>query len=423
MSSNSRVRKLLIPITLSAILIVSAFAIIQYYTSEAQKADADVYVGVAFAGNTTQQAKVLIDEVKDYTNLFVLAVGRNPISADQSKLEEVCDYAVKNGLNIIVNVGVGEDNNSAGWFWQQPTEDINQRWTQRWGDKFLGMYYNDEPGGIQLDGSWRKFFELAGDSLSQIDHPALQELDKIKQKMVAYLENGTKPTDYTLERDFYVNRILKDDTGLQNLSRAGIHTYTSDYGLFWWDYEGRYDTLFAELGWNCSVAEQIDLVKGAANMQGKDWGTMITWRYNQEPYLDSPDNIYTQMMTSYQAGAKYISIFNYPYNQSQYGVLTEEHFEAMEQFWTDITTGQVQVSHSAEAALVLPENFGWGMRNPTDTIWGFWKTDDRTTQVATVTSKLLDQYGTGLDIIFEDPAFPVTNANYSKVYFWNTIDI
>ncbi len=419
MGSRRLFWKLLVPDVLVVVLLVSVFAALGYsMETPTAKADPDVYVGVAFAGNTTQEAKVLIDRVKDYMNLFVLAVGRNPISADQSKLEEVCDYAVHSGLDIIVNVGVSGARNSADWFWSHPL-DVIEQWRLRWGSNFLGMYYNDEPGGIQLDGSWRPFFELAGDRLSNNSLPALQDLDKIQQSMKAYLENGTQPTDYQLERDFYVNRIIAEDHGMQNLTEAGVPKFTSDYGLFWWDYEGGYDTLFGELGWNCSVPEQIDLVKGAAHMQGKDWGTMITWRYNQQPYLDTADNIYSQMMTAYQAGAKYIAIFNYPYEGDQYGVLTDSHFRMMQRFWTDITTGHLKVSHSSNVALVLPENFGWGMRNPTDTIWGFWKTDPRTTQVATITSKLLNQYGTGLDIIYEDPAHPLTNATYAAVYYWN----
>ena len=42
---------------------------------------------------------------------------------------------------------------------------------------------------------------------------------------------------------------------------------------------------------------------------------MITWKYNETPYLDSGDEIYNQMLTSYEAGAKYIAIFDYPYDQ------------------------------------------------------------------------------------------------------------
>ncbi|NLB77191.1 MAG: hypothetical protein GX799_12145, partial [Crenarchaeota archaeon] len=72
-----------------------------------------------------------------------------------------------------------------------------------------------------------------------------------------------------------------------------------------------------------------------------------------------------------------------------------------------------------EAALVLPHNYGWGMRNPNDTIWGFWPTDDKTEQIAITMYQLLELYGTRLDIVFEDPAFPVTKVNYKSVYFWD----
>ena len=70
--------------------------------------------------------------------------------------------------------------------------------------------------------------------------------------------------------------------------------------------------MFAELGWNNSVPQQIALVKGAARLQNKTWGTIITWKYDQAPYLDSGKEIYNQMLTSYKAGAEYIIIFNYP---------------------------------------------------------------------------------------------------------------
>ncbi|MEM2910972.1 MAG: hypothetical protein QW146_00520 [Candidatus Bathyarchaeia archaeon] len=33
------------------------------------------YVGVTFCGNTTTDAKMLVDKVKNYTNLFVLQSG------------------------------------------------------------------------------------------------------------------------------------------------------------------------------------------------------------------------------------------------------------------------------------------------------------------------------------------------------------
>jgi organic radical activating enzyme len=423
MSNTKRVRKILIPALLIVILAVSMLAVFMSYSKGSQqKANPDVYVGVAFAGNTTAEAKQLIDKVKDYTNLFIFATGGNPISTNQSEIEEICDYAVANGLSVIVNVGVKDAANASSWnwFWQQSALDaIKQRWTEMWGDKFLGMYYNDEPGGIQLDASWRKVYESI--NMTQSDFPAAKDLNDIKQKLLDYVNNGTKPDNYDAEANFFIQDVLTNgDPGLQNLTAAKIPTFTSDYGLYWWDYLGGYSTIFAELGWNNSIAEQIDLVKGAARLQDKDWGTIITWKYYSPPYLDSGEEIYNQMLMSYQAGAKYISIFNYPYDGGAYGTLTEEHFEAMQKFWNDITTKQFADLSTPKAALVLPNNFGWGMRNPNDTIWGFWLADNRTQQTALVTSKLLAYYGTTLDIVYEDQSYPVAKVNYQHVYYWNS---
>ena len=424
MSGSNRVRKFLVPAFLIAILAVSMLAV---YMSNSKtntaKIDPTAYVGVAFAGNTTDQAEALIDKVQNYTNLFILDVGRNPISANQSKVEEICDYAVARGLSVIVNVGIKDAGNSSswGWFWNQPSLDaIKQRWTDMWGTKFLGIYYNDEPGGLQLDASWRRFYEFVGENLSKVDFPAAQALEDIRLKLLDYIDNGTKPNDYDLEADFFMQQVIMGDPGIENLTAANITSFTSDYGLYWWDYMGGYNVMFAELGWNVSVAEQIDLVKGAARLQDKEWGTMITWKYDTAPYLDSGEQIYNQMLESYQAGAKYIAIFNYPYNGSAYGTLTDDQFNAMQRFWNDITTKKFADLSKPDAALVLPKNFGWGLRNPNDTIWGFWTTDNRTEQTALVTGKLVSYYGTNLDIVYDDPTYPVTQFNYQHIYYWNS---
>jgi hypothetical protein len=426
MSSSNRIRKFLVPIFLIVILAVSMLAVYVSYSNGSQaKADPNTYVGIAFGGNTTAEAKVLIDKVKGYTNLFILDVGRNPISENQTKVEEICDYAVSNGLSVIVNVGIKDASNSSswGWFWNQSSLDsIKQRWTEKWESKFLGMYYNDEPGGLQLDGDWWNFYLTYGQNLSQIypPQPAIEALIQEYMNLWTAMSNGTFPIDYSLESNFFVDNILREDPGLQNLTAAVIPAFTSDYGLYWWDYLGGYTTVFAELGWNASVNEQIALVKGAARLQNKDWGTMITWKYDKAPYLDSGDQIYSQMLTSYQAGAKYIAVFNYPYDGSAYGTLTNEQLSAIQRFWNDITTKKFADLSVPDAALVLPSNFGWGVRNPNDTIWGFWKTDNRTQQVAIIASKLLTQYGANLDIVYEDPAYPVANVNYQHVYYWNS---
>ncbi len=346
MSGSNRVRKLLIPACLIVILAVSMLAVYASYSNESQvkaKADPNVYVGIAFGGNTTAEAKVLIDKVKSYTNLFILDVGRNPISENQTSVEEICDYAAANGLSVIINMGIKDAYapSTWNWFWQQQSLDaIKQRWTERWGNKFLGVYYNDEPGGIQLDAAWTQFYQMVGENFSQADFPAAKALYDIYLKLLNYMTNGTKPSpdDYNLEADFFIKNVLKEDPGIQNLTAVGIPTFTSDYGLYWWDYLGGYSTMFAELGWNNSVPEQIALVKGAARLQDKEWGAMITWKYDVPPYLDSGDQIYNQMLTSYEAGAKYIAVFNYPYNGSAYGTLTNDQFKGLQRFWNDITT-------------------------------------------------------------------------------------
>jgi hypothetical protein len=427
MNSSNRIRKILIPTFLIVILAVSMFAVyMSLSTGRQTKAQPNAYVGIAFCGNTTDQAKQLIDKVKSYTNLFILDSGRNPISADQSKVEEVCDYAVAYGLYVIINLGIKNEYDSSNWFWGQPSLDgIKQQWTQRWGDKFLGIYYNDEPGGIQLDGSWRQFYEQTMKHLGNSSYPALQSLNEIAQKLTIYVENGTKPSpdDYELEAEFFMDYVITHDPGIEDLTASGIRSFTSDYGLYWWDYKGGYDVMFAELGWNVSVAEQIALVKGAARLQDKEWGAMITWKYRSPPYLDSGDEIYNQMLISYQAGAKYIAVFNYPYEGGAYGTLTDDHFAALQRLWNDITTQQYADLSSPQAALVLPKNFGWGLRNPNDTMWGFWLSDNRTNQVAVVTAMCIYYYGVNLDIVYEDSAYPITNVAYQKVYYWNATAI
>jgi hypothetical protein len=426
MSSFKRIRKYLIPTLLIVILAVSILAAYASYSSGNQsKANPNVYVGVAFGGNTTEEAKVLIDRVKSYTNLFILDSGRNAISENQTSVEEICDYAVSQGLSVIINLGIRDvlDTNRS-WFWQQPLNVTKQLWTERWGSKFLGIYYNDEPGGLQLDGNWSAWFRTYGEEYLQDNSTTSNDLNQIYLKMLAYMDNGTEPQNYNLEAKFFVQDVLKGDEGLDELDAAGITTYTSDYGLYWFDYQGGYNVLFTELGWNCSVAEQIALIKGAARLQNKEWGAIITWSYDSIPYLDSGDQIYNQMLTSYEAGAKYIVVFDYPYVEgNDYGVMRDDQFIALQRFWNDITQQKFADLSVPEAVLVLPQNYGWGMRNPNDTIWGFWPTDDKTQQIAIATSKLLVQYGVSLDIVYDDPAYPISNVGYQHVYYWNSTDI
>ncbi len=205
------------------------------------------------------------------------------------------------------------------------------------------------------------------------------------------------------------------------LNERSFPIFTADYGLYWWDYQGGYDMVLAELGWNNTVAQEIGLVRGAANLQGKRWGTIITWKYTQPPYLTSGDEMFSQMRTSYECGAEYVVVFNYAEDMvGPYGTLQEEHFQALERFWNEVVQNPsvVHGGVKAEVALVLPKNYGWGMRRPNDIIWGLWNTNSTSEQIWTQLQDKLGQYGSKLDLVYEDSAYPVA-GKYANVYSWN----
>jgi hypothetical protein len=395
-----------------------AFGLFAQNMSIHDKEQPTVYMGVAFQGETVAEAKVLIDRVKNYTNLFIL--GASPVSRDESATNEVCNYAIANGLDLMVNFGYNDPNASS-------PDDSWRRWpwqlnwlgnaTEKWRDRFLGVYYDDEPGGMQLDYDWSGFFQ---NYLSYFQLPGDWSLKGIFNKLhEANLTMGL-PADYDLEAYYYVNDVLKENIGHNKLKDAGVTTFTSDYCLYWFDYLGGYDVMLAQLGWNHSVVQDIALAKGAARLQDKRWGAIITWKYDTPPYLDSGGEIYNQMMQAYQAGASYITIFNYPTLEgNEYGVMQEEHFAALEKFWkTTIASNSGTENSGPDVALVLPKNYGWGMRKTDDRLWGFWGPDDKSPKIWGISRTLISEFGLRLDIVYEDPAFP-TVGKYNQVYYWN----
>ena len=234
------------------------------------------------------------------------------------------------------------------------------------------------------------------------DSRPFQTMDDMPAVATSYVKTQQATTDWIANQD-------------------DVKLFTSDYALYWWDYQSGYDVVLAQLGWNNTAAQEIGLVRGAANLQGKSWGTIITWTYTQAPYLTSGDEIYDQMRLSYESGAKYVIVFNYAQDMNgAYGTLQEEHFQALERFWNEVVQNPnvVQGGIKAEAALVLPRNYGWGMRNPNDTIWGLWNTNSTSEQIWTQLQDKLAQYGSKLDIVYDDPAYPV-EGKYNQIYFWN----
>jgi UDP-N-acetylglucosamine pyrophosphorylase len=84
------------------------------------------------------------------------------------------------------------------------------------------------------------------------------------------------------------------------------------------------------------------------------------------------------------------------------------------------TSPRKTVSTENHVALVLPKDYGWGMRQPTDNIWGLWsiENDSLAPVIGVKIATLIKQYGTNLDIIFDDSSFNYTQK-YSTIYYWN----
>ena len=95
-------KTLTVPAVCLLLIVSTAFFVVSVHENDS-KETADCYVGVSFCGNTTAEAKLLIDRVKDYTNLFVLQSG--PISENETATNEICHYAVDAGLDIVVYFG------------------------------------------------------------------------------------------------------------------------------------------------------------------------------------------------------------------------------------------------------------------------------------------------------------------------------
>jgi hypothetical protein len=363
-----------------------------YYTQEPSARD-EFFFGVSFGQQTAAEAKAMIDKVKNYTNFFLINNWDIVAQETNETLNEVCDYAAEAGLKFIVFFDLIS---RVAYDWHQDWLDTAKT---VWGDKFLGVHLRDELGGKQID-----------------DDPTNK--------------SAAEAADYSDAANRFIFNITSSRSTVDVKSRS-IPMFISDYALYWFDYLAGYDTVFVELGWNHSTPEHIALCRGAANMQGKDWGAIIVWTYYDPPngesgYLANGTKILEDMKAAYRAGAKYVVIFNYPtYPEGNpYGILQDDHFDAMQQFWNYVhdhprgTNGKVD----GTVAFVLPKDYGWGMRSATDNIWGLWPADQKAPVIWENMNKLIQKYGLELDIVYDDARFNI-GEKYSEVYFWNaTID-
>ena len=373
----------ILAIILASVLILDSIAFVlpdSYWISKGS-ATKDFYCGVSFCGSTTAEAKLLVDRVKNYTNVFV--VQSLPISENEAVLNEICNYAVDSGLHVIVYFR---------WFdqyWQAWWLDTAK---QRWGEKFLGVYLYDEPGGLQLD----------------------------RADYMGWL-GGQVPRNYSEATESYTRafRLVGRLGEMQMLKMRYIRAFTSDYALYWFDYKAGYDVVFAQFGWNYSRQLNVALCRGAATFQNKNWGFMITWTYENPPYIESGEELYGDMILAYNNGANYILVFDYPYvSNSTYGILKEEHLEALRKFWDYMNYNPPTCDASSDrVAYVLPKDYAYGFRGPDDKIWGLWEADAFSLKISTEVGSLIDRYQNRLDIIYDDG---LNSAyGYSKLIFWN----
>ncbi len=93
-----------------------------------------------------------------------------------------------------------------------------------------------------------------------------------------------------------------------------------------------------------------------------------------------------------------------------YGLLDESRFKALERFYTQELNNAfvVRSGVKAEAAFVLPKDFGSGLRNQQDIVWGLWSPSPENQTIWPKLQDALSTYGQKLDIVYDDPAHAAT---------------
>ncbi len=361
------------------LLIVSLLVWNFGFSGEQKKEEPDFYLGISAAFADLDAIKVLVDEVSPYTNIFV--IGSTGISHIERKLDDACKYIVDNGMDFIVYV----DSHSR----LQLVGDVGKKYDKN----FLGVYFDDEQGGKQLD----KY--------------------DIRWVRDGEAENHTHAgMQFVYHLHYWLNMKEWGDNSF-SYAPTDFRLFTSDYALYWFDYLAGYDVVFAEFGWNYSRQINVALNRGAATVLDRDWGVIVAWTYNNPPYIESGEELYDDLVYAYENGAKYAIIFdsNEDYNES---ILREEHFDALENFWQYVLDNPREEGYNgSRVAFVLPKDFAYGFRGPDDKIWGLWEADSTSLEISYHLGEFLIQYGNRLDVIYDDML--TIDETYSKYIFWN----
>jgi hypothetical protein len=381
-------------IILILLLIVSLFLTCGVFN----KPPPDVFVGIDVAYDNVAEIKLLVDEIRPYTNTIV--IGTTGITFDMAKLDDVCQYVYDRNFYFMIYAHPMNDPDALA---------IQRQWVldakPRWGERFLGLYAFDEPGGRQLDNA---SYKVVPDEEWSADNYK----------------------NWTAAADTYVNTLFVDylhHTIEDQMGGIDLPLFTSDYALYWFDYKATYDVVFAEFGWNYSRTINVALDRGAANVQNREWGVMITWTYTQpldnESYLESGKELYNDLVLAYENGAQYILVFDTNKNYTHSTLKkSPERLDALKQFWQYATDNpRSSDPPSDRVAYVLPKDYGYGFRGPNDTIWGLWNATDYndSLRISTEIGGLIDTYQNRLDIIYDDGLEANNTYGYGKLIFWN----
>ncbi len=373
--SKLKQKTFILAFMLLAAILVSLVAALNWFSLPEEIPEFYVGVEIAYKNTNVSDVREMVDKVKNYTNLFV--IGSVELTFNETALDESCDYIYSSGLKMIVLFTDLNYYNFSITGWLAKAQ-------QKYGNAFLGLYFYDEPGGDQLENPQLRF---VSNTTNYADTAG-----NFTQSLGAHV-------------NYYVNDVDK--------------IFTADFGLYWWDYKTNYTAIFAEFVGNQSRQRHIALCRGSAEANGKDWGAIVTWKYDNSPYLEPADQLYGDLQLAYKTGAKYIIIFDYP-RIGPYGTLSPEHFDALKSFW-DYTDKNPQDfgSTKADVAYVLPQAWGSGLRSSDDTIWGIFPPDEVSTKAWNDVTTIVSRYGARFDILFDDEKLEGATSRYSKILFWN----
>jgi hypothetical protein len=386
------------------LLLISPLLINTTITAKAQNNQTTtLYFGVDVAFESISATQQIIDNISSYTNLFIIGCyGQKTLNTNgqpiynETRLNLLSQYIYDKNLSLIV---YSDDPRFPSIEWLQNA-------TANFGNKFLGIYYYDEPGGKQLD---------------QANYPAFYYAKNFNDAANRYVNT----INWWLRTGaFSIGHYLGNQTQ--------FHLFTSDYGLYWYDFQAGYDTVFAEYGWNIGwedYSRQLNaaLVRGAATALNKDWGIMITWAYQQPPYMEPGPQLYDDMVSAYENGAKYIIVFDSNKNFTQ-NVLQQDQLDAMKQFWQYTQKNpRTELPISERSVYVLPEDYGDGFRNPNDKIWGLWDANynvaegslNLTTYIRMSVATILQIFGPNLDIVYPSANQTLESIGYKNIIYWN----